>query len=122
MKYINADKLKAAAELCRENTGDFIGLIDASPAADVIPVRHGHILENNDGAFTCSVCGDRYIMRANYCPNCAARLDGPVSYVAGTYLDWDNGRYCPKFGKDDRELEEEYEEEKKRIWKKLERT
>ena len=79
-------------------------------------VRHGHILENDDGAFTCSVCGERYIMRANYCPNCAARLDGPVSLVAGTYLDWDNGRYCPKFGKDDRELEEEYEEEEKRIW------
>ncbi|MBR4211456.1 MAG: Lar family restriction alleviation protein [Oscillibacter sp.] len=85
-------------------------------------VRHGHILKNDDGAFTCSVCGERYIMRANYCPNCAARLDGPVSYVAGTYLDWDNGRYCPGFGKDDRELQEEYEKEIELIWKKQELT
>lgn len=116
MRYIDADRLKAEAGLCRETTDDFIRLIDAQPAADVIPVRHGHILENDDGAFTCSVCGDRYIIKANYCSNCAARLDGPVSCVAGTYLDWDNGRYCPGFGKDDRELEEEYEKWKKTVW------
>ena len=57
MKYIDADKLKREAELagfCRETTDDFAKLIDGQPAADVIPVKHGCVLENDDGAYTCS--------------------------------------------------------------------
>lgn len=101
MKYIDADKLKREAELCRETTDDFVRLIDGQPAADVIRVRHGHVLIDEDGHFTCSVCGNWLIARGNYCLDCAARLAGRDSYVAGTRLDWDNGRYCPTFGEDE---------------------
>ena len=104
MKYIDADKLKREAELCWGNTDDFVKLIDGQPAADVIRVRHGHVLINDDGAYTCSVCGDRYICKGNYCANCAARLDGRDSYVYGTYFDWDKGNYCPTFGEDKLEV------------------
>lgn len=53
--------------------------IDAIPAADVAPVRHGR---NESGAgFMCSVClfRDFGVFRGykpNFCPNCGAKMDG----------------------------------------------
>ena len=47
--------------------------IEAVPAADVAPVRHGRWLE--DG--TCSKCRcDIPVMEDKYCPNCGAMMDG----------------------------------------------
>lgn len=46
--------------------------IEAVPAADVAPVRHGRWLE--DG--TCSKCRcDIPVMEDKYCPNCGAMMD-----------------------------------------------
>ena len=59
-------------------------MIESLPAADVIPVRHGSIIETiEDGhskrVFSC--CGTDFTkmtcwMKANYCPNCGAKMDG----------------------------------------------
>lgn len=69
--------------------------IEAIPAADVEPVRHGRWIYNpngmdfNLGAWECSVCTQKnnnlpcnrnispYIcVGSKYCPNCGARMDG----------------------------------------------
>lgn len=50
------------------------------PAADVIPVAHGHWIEHPTGGLVCSHC-DRYKpdeWRSMCCPNCGAILDGQV--------------------------------------------
>ena len=52
--------------------------IEAIPAADVEPVRHGEWQEIN-GIFSCSRCGysfehEGYKHFFNYCPNCGAKL------------------------------------------------
>ena len=61
----------------------FDEMIKSLPAADVIPVRHGSIIETiEDGhmkrVFSC--CGTDFTkttcwMAANYCPNCGAKID-----------------------------------------------
>ena len=59
---------------------DFLQL----PSADVAPVVHGKNLDRETPSiFTCSVCGwhswDTYCgdtSEYNYCPNCAAKMDG----------------------------------------------
>lgn len=68
--------------------------IDAFPAADVAPVRHGRWVDaygvDTVGMVngvpwsdcTCSICGEyltgsgEYPAKGNYCPNCGARMDG----------------------------------------------
>lgn len=72
-KYISTNAL--IEELKRR---DFLPVIvkqaiEAVPAADVAPVRHGRWLE--DG--TCSKCRcDIPVMEDKYCPNCGAKMDG----------------------------------------------
>ena len=52
------------------------------PAADVVPVRHGHWI--NENFYThCSACGkmaiyDKYgqEVESDYCPHCGAKMDG----------------------------------------------
>lgn len=62
---------------------DAMDFIDAIPAADVQPVRHGKWeLTDNPSFKKCSECGawwssditDNYF--TNYCPKCGARMDG----------------------------------------------
>lgn len=57
---------------CREK-------IDAIPAADVAPVRHGRWsridYEPIGHDYICSVCGWRNDMASHYCPNCGAIMD-----------------------------------------------
>ena len=65
---------------------DAIHVLDAIPAADVSPVKHGRWIEGEDEyggmLLTCSVCGEDFVSweadcaRTNYCPNCGARMDG----------------------------------------------
>ena len=63
--------------------------IEAIPAADVEPVRHGHWY-NRGGRFRCSVCDNKALLKdiggtggwsheyeqqkSPYCPNCGAKL------------------------------------------------
>ena len=61
--------------------------ISDMPAADVVPVRHGHWIEQEDGNldtyYTCSSCKEDFDLIAgtpcenlyNYCPNCGAKMD-----------------------------------------------
>lgn len=58
--------------------------LDAVPAADVAPVKHGRWIDNGFNgykwAFVCSRCGyiDGYPFndRHDFCPNCGAKMDG----------------------------------------------
>lgn len=77
----------------------FERVLDAIPAADVAPVRHGMWREITEGdcsgydpvlagyddpvvGLVCSCCGDGYEKDVmgdvlwNYCPNCGAKMDG----------------------------------------------
>ena len=54
-----------------------LAIVDAQPAADVAPVRHGRWKNGGNGLYdTCSAC-DKEIYLAipmNYCPNCGALM------------------------------------------------
>ena len=51
--------------------------VDAIPAADVAPVRHGKWLHRKNGVAYCSECEvDTVEDETNYCPNCGAKMDG----------------------------------------------
>lgn len=61
-----------------------ISSAEYTPAADVAPVVHGRWIETPEGTM-CSECdtnpvevGDYHVAnyRADYCPNCGARMDG----------------------------------------------
>ena len=64
---------------------DAIHVLDAIPAADVAPVRHGRWIESEDEygmILTCSVCGEDFVSweadcaRTNYCPNYGSDMRG----------------------------------------------
>lgn len=52
------------------------------PAADVVPVKHGHWVKEKPDVLIhwhCSVCKNCYYLEepnANYCPNCGAKMGG----------------------------------------------
>lgn len=58
-------------------------LIDAIPAADVAPVRHGKWNDINPTVLNhgvnwvcrCSLCGCPQDYKQNYCPNCGAKME-----------------------------------------------
>jgi hypothetical protein len=62
--------------------------IENAPTADAVEAVHGewipieHEYRNNfervmiADEFDCSICGRRLGYRANYCPNCGAKMDG----------------------------------------------
>lgn len=64
----------------------FVNAIDAVPAADVEPVRHGHNMKwDYPSLFECSLCGwgcyDTFTSDTGnyqYCPNCGAKIDKEV--------------------------------------------
>jgi hypothetical protein len=68
---------------------DAMDFIDAIPAADVQPVKHGKWIDaytwtmfhefKSSGRgehFWCSECEQGQKQKSNYCPNCGARMDG----------------------------------------------
>ena len=70
----------------RQDIQDFL---DNIPAADVVPVVHGHwIWHEEEFEYECSACHCRFdynhtfeifdhgFQYANYCPNCGAKMDG----------------------------------------------
>ena len=64
-------------------------IIEAVPAADVVPVRHWRWNEESpdyldgDSVYVCSVCGETWTLiegtpldnNMHYCPNCGALMD-----------------------------------------------
>lgn len=62
-------------------------MIQDAPAADVVPVVHGHWIEQEDGNldtyYICSACKEDFYLIAgtpcenlyNYCPSCGAKMD-----------------------------------------------
>ena len=58
---------------------NMLEFLRAIPAADVVPVRHGRWVFNDelDDMFHCTVCDNVAVRNTfNYCPNCGARMDG----------------------------------------------
>ena len=63
-------------------------LIADTPTVDAIPVAHGKWIGYETNSFKnsyegikrkfyrCSVCRTANVIRANYCPNCGAKMDG----------------------------------------------
>lgn len=64
-------------------------IIESVPAADVVPVVHGHwIWHEEEFEYECSACHCRFdynhtfeifdhgFQYANYCPHCGAKMDG----------------------------------------------
>lgn len=57
---------------------DALDNLKNAPAADVVPVRHGHWIEDGDYQI-CSECGEEHCWdeyRAAYCDSCGAKMDG----------------------------------------------
>ena len=61
---------------------DAMDFIDAIPAADVQPIRHGRWIEETPKHSRCSCCDVTCLIavypisaNANFCPNCGARMD-----------------------------------------------
>ncbi len=110
-KYINADKFKCAIQTVHKDLASkvehtlgiyaqsplkYIGIafclisrmIDATPVADVVPVRHGHwvrrtgAFDKRDNFYYCSechrtiniICGDK-LSNYPYC-HCGVKMDG----------------------------------------------
>ena len=86
-KYINCDNFKEwllkQKRLSKHYT---IMMLDETPAADVVEVKHveWHLLNNcaNEGVY-CSVCNKKVYktcyanqkIKSPYCPNCGAKMD-----------------------------------------------
>lgn len=60
-----------------ESNAEILRIIDAQPTADVAEVKHGKWIKDRN-CYTCSECGFYYFAnnsKANYCPNCGAKMD-----------------------------------------------
>lgn len=78
-EYINREAAKDAVctVIFHDGISDALkSCLDDIPAADVVPVRHGHLV-NQTNPFTakCSECGGPVNVRWKYCPNCGAKMD-----------------------------------------------
>ena len=50
------------------------------PTADVVEVKHGEWIKEEEYLYKCSLCGDKAFLRlggkpCRYCPNCGAKMD-----------------------------------------------
>ena len=96
-EYIEREAIeKAFAEEIRTNYLDDYAkgfqaallAIMSIPAADVVPVRHGHWVSEYDCGYItphCSECGETALTKeetsydyvySSYCPHCGAKMDG----------------------------------------------
>lgn len=108
-KYIDAEAVKSAVRDAVNNgfastLYDQEEIIDALPAADVEPVRHGRWIKYA-GKLVCSECNRYPPMKDEsggwrthhewpYCPNCGAKMDGGETNGLGKRSpDW---RKCRK--------------------------
>ena len=88
-RYIDAEDLKAvikANDWSNPAVPDVVGIIiDRSPTADVVEVRHGYWIHESFISKTgekmhhtpyCSVCQNSQCFKTKYCPECGAKMDG----------------------------------------------
>lgn len=85
-RYIDADKLKESmCSQCRSNCkgeDDWCAAIyDVmdTPTADVVEVKHGKWITDDDGIVICSECGEEHDwddFRPPYCDMCGAKMGG----------------------------------------------
>ena len=80
-EYIDKDKaINAVFEAFADGRSAYIAL-EAIPAADVAPVRHGwwNVYSAKHGLYSCSECHCvPAFLHSPYCPNCGAEMDGEV--------------------------------------------
>ena len=89
-EYIDRAALKQELAPYEENNFSqqvdvILAIVDAQPAADVAPVRHGR-WSSNGIAIVCSECGKAYgivEIFAHYCPWCGSRMDKEDEHEAG---------------------------------------
>ena len=87
-RYIDADVARArlmtlAEEASIEGTDflyyrDVIEAFDDVETADVAPVVHAHWVIKDTGLPICSHCEGACVYKADYCPNCGAKMDEEV--------------------------------------------
>lgn len=81
-------------ESAPENPLNMLEHFKSVPAADVVEVRYG-VWKYNDGYNTCSVCRNEVAETDDcgrrqwfdYCPNCAAKMDGATDTNVGCKMD-----------------------------------
>ena len=82
-RYIDADKMQDFIvetndidDWCvsKYNADWISSFIESQPTADVVEVKHGYWKDNNNGTFTCSVCGGK-ASKMNWCGCCGAKMD-----------------------------------------------
>lgn len=69
---------KTESELMLGALSTFLRVLDITPTADVVPVRHGHwvvIDAEEPRRYGCSACKRLSWHMENYCGNCGARMD-----------------------------------------------
>ena len=85
LKKINRVRALAKTSFPKQSfcVSDVLTLIYTAPTADVVEVRHGHWVEENDGTHSCSECGhdatytyDGTEICGIGCPFCYALMDG----------------------------------------------
>lgn len=78
-EYIDKDKaIDEVFEAFADGRSAYIAL-EAIPAADVQPVRHGRWIDHQKGRWVyakCSECVTVHDVKSNYCPICGAKMDG----------------------------------------------
>ena len=87
-RYIDADALLSRLPEDLPYKASVKRVIMQAPIADVVEVRHGEWIEQDDGwdgvLYTCSVCrcdwvtidGTPFENNMRYCPECGAKMDG----------------------------------------------
>lgn len=77
MRLIDADALlekKQEMELCFAVTE---WDINKAPTIEAEPVKHGYWIEvAKNTSWKCSECGELSCCKADYCPDCGAKMDG----------------------------------------------
>lgn len=84
-EYIEREAAQKVAERYGCTNGATLGIhsgladciaseIEALPAADVAPVRHGRWYDKGALSCRCSECGCKSNRESNYCPNCGALM------------------------------------------------
>lgn len=81
-KYVDIEKAKEYVNLSNEafiSLKGFYIIPKDTPAADVVPIRHGRWIKEGNGVIVCSECGEEHEWedyRAIYCEDCGAKMDG----------------------------------------------